>query len=240
MKNKAFIDNLLIPFLENYEGMGTYFIVHDLEDNILYINTESAKLMANLTPEQLIGTNLRHLGIISTDEYLKLQSIRHEALRNRKKIRFINLSSSNMISKVIANEVIQPAFICTTMPIFTLQGDLVATLTSADILKNFNLFHFITNKLQNYPREIETYIQRLTTRELEVVYLLSHGMSQREAADFLGITRGTVSRMITDSIFEKLELATPSSEAVMAKAIELGVNQHIPKTLTCAKIILFP
>jgi RNA polymerase sigma factor (sigma-70 family) len=63
-------------------------------------------------------------------------------------------------------------------------------------------------------------IKELSTRETEVLTLLSEGLSQKEIADRLNITTRTISTHITH-IYEKLNV--PNAPAAISKAYQSGL-----------------
>lgn len=78
---------------------------------------------------------------------------------------------------------------------------------------------YILKNMQTRPAG-EALIKDLSSRETEVLTLLSEGLSQKEIADQLGVALRTISTHITH-IYEKLNV--PNAPAAIAKAYQTGL-----------------
>lgn len=83
-------------------------------------------------------------------------------------------------------------------------------LTNIFISQNINDFISRRNKLMDI----------LTTRELEVLHLLTRGLSNREIAAELYLSPGTI-RIYLSNIYLKLDVSSRTQAAIMAK--ECGI-----------------
>lgn len=75
---------------------------------------------------------------------------------------------------------------------------------------------------QKYKKEEDTIFDELTKREIEILYYISLGHSNKEIADVLFLSEKTIKNNIT-KIFRKLEVKDRVHAAVLA------VNNHIEK-----------
>ncbi|WP_151192633.1 PAS domain-containing protein [Cysteiniphilum sp. JM-1] len=236
MQDSAFLENYFIPFLNNYNDLGVNFIVHDLEGKIRFLNEQTAKIIANTEAKQLIGTTLFDLKIISESEYETLKKIRNEVITKRQIIRCINFSTNCLIEQGLSHHIYQ----CSVLPIIDLNNEVIGTLTTGRLLDNLNpYYHYIKGLNIDLSTETSKTLNLLSPRELEIVYLLAHGMSQRDVASFLGISRGNVSRVLTENISKKWDVE-PTTDAIIEKALHCGISTHVPKSLAKHQIIILP
>ena len=216
--------------------MGVNFIVHDLEGKIRFLNEQTAKIIANIEAKQLIGTTLFDLKIISESEYETLKKIRDDVITKRQIIRCINFSTNCLIEQGLSHHIYQ----CSILPIIDLNNEVIGTLTTGRLLDNFNpYYHYIKGLNMDLSTETSKTLSLLSPRELEIVYLLAHGMSQRDVASFLRISRGNVSRVLTENISKKWDIE-PTTEAIIEKALYCGISTHIPKSLAKHQIVILP
>ncbi|GGG08261.1 MULTISPECIES: PAS domain-containing protein [Cysteiniphilum] len=235
MQDSAFLENYFIPFLNNYNDLGVNFIAHDLDGKIRFLNEQTAKIIANTEAKQLIGTTLFDLKIISESEYETLKKIRNEVITKRQIIRCINFSTNCLIEQGLSHHIYQ----CSVLPIIDLNNEVIGTLTTGRLLDNVNPYHYIKGLNPDPNIESSKIFALLSPRELEIVYLLAHGMSQRDVASFLGISRGNVSRVLTENISKKWNIE-PTTDAIIDKALHCGISTHIPKSLAKHQIVILP
>lgn len=78
----------------------------------------------------------------------------------------------------------------------------------------------------------------LSPRQHEVLFLLTVGLSQLEIAKVLGITRGTVSSIITHQLSNKLGLLSTDTLKLVEMACNMGLDKYIPPSLYKPRIII--
>ncbi|WP_440617268.1 helix-turn-helix transcriptional regulator [Cysteiniphilum sp. 6C5] len=235
MQDTTFLENYFIPFLNHYNDMGVNFIVHDLAGKIRFLNEQTAKIIANTEAKHLIGTTLFDLGIINKTEYEVLNNIRSEVAVKRQIIRYINFSTNCLIDQCLSHHIYQ----CSVFPVIDLNNVVIGTLTTGRLLDNVNPYHYIKGLNPDPNVESLKIFALLSPRELEIVYLLAHGMSQRDVASFLGISRGNVSRVLTENISKKWNIE-PTTDAIIEKALYCGISTHVPKSLAKHQIVILP
>lgn len=235
-----YFNNVLLPIFRNYLNIGVYFLVHNLDGDIEFITDECAQFFTKKSVDELIGSNFYKLGIINLDEFIAHADITKRAISEKRVIRFINVSTNNSQSNHLKKDLSHNVYFCSVLPLFDLSGQTIGTVTVGLPFKNFNfdLFHYLTGTLDQPRPNAEKTIEKLSPREFEVLYLLSKGMSQREVATFLGISRGTVSKLITDGIYYKLGLSSQYSDTVVRRAIRMGIDREVPRSLLKPQIIV--
>ncbi len=72
---------------------------------------------------------------------------------------------------------------------------------------------------------------KLSPRQKEVLFLVSQGISQDQAAQMLGIKRGTLSKIISDQICPKFNIFPPHYIKLLDIVHKEGLDRYIPKTL---------
>lgn len=165
--------------------------------------------------------------------------MRNTATSEKRLVRFLNISTNNCQSSHLKRDLSHNIFFTTILPLFDTNGDVQGTITFGSPFKNTNvdLYHYLTGTLKQTNQDAEKAIECLSPREFEIVYLLSKGMSQRDVAAILGISRGTVSKIITDNIYHKLGLDNHCCGAIIRKAITLDIDREVPKSLLKPQII---
>lgn len=79
---------------------------------------------------------------------------------------------------------------------------------------------FISDDINDFITRRQKLIESLTPRELDVLRLLTKGMTNREIADALHLTPGTV-RIYLSNVYLKLDVSSRTQAAIMAK--DLGI-----------------
>ena len=79
---------------------------------------------------------------------------------------------------------------------------------------------------------------RFTTRQLEIIYLLSNGFSQMEAAQILHISRGALSNILSYQIYHKFGIEGANHGLFMEYAKSAGLQQTMPRSLYKPFIII--
>lgn len=79
---------------------------------------------------------------------------------------------------------------------------------------------FISDNLNEFITKRQKLVEILTPRELDVLQLLTKGMTNREIAESLHLTPGTI-RIYLSNIYLKLDVSSRTQAAIMAK--DLGI-----------------
>jgi hypothetical protein len=80
-----------------------------------------------------------------------------------------------------------------------------------------------------YKIDAQFRMQQLNPKEQAIVYLLCTGLTQREAAEFLGCSRGYIATMLSYSICPKFGMVGGSSKMLVKIVAGLGLfNDFIP------------
>jgi DNA-binding CsgD family transcriptional regulator len=244
----SFINQTTIPFLQMLIGAGEHIILHDIDNKIIFSTDKVCQFVFNLPFSEVKGKSI--LAIYNpADENMHII----DKVRNYTKISNQSVTCLRTPSKVYPQTFTKPnsehqqqfpLFSIKISPVVDDTGTTVATFSIYQLFNNYDLFYSIYyTKLNNKDRELnlprtELTSYNLSKRELEILYLLSQNLSQREIAQLLDITRGTVTKILTEKIYTKLNIPINNNKHLIQRAIELGINENVPQSLVPDGVIL--
>lgn len=134
------------------------------------------------------------------------------------------------------------ATIVTHLPIINpITDNVVATQAIGNNFYLYGIVDYINNirKEQNLV-PLKPFVENinLSQRQHEVLFLLTVGLSQIEIAKVLGITRGTVSSIITHQLSNKLGLVNVDTRKLIELACNMGLDKYIPPSLYRPRVII--
>lgn len=100
-------------------------------------------------------------------------------------------------------------------------------------LFNNNLQQYIVLASRGYELPI-----KLSTRQHEIVYLLTQGFGVRQLAQVLKISYGTVSKTLREHIYSKFDVRGADLDQLIAKAKSLGYHLYVPQSLCYPCLII--
>lgn len=134
------------------------------------------------------------------------------------------------------------ATIVTHLPIINpITGNVIATQAIGNNFYLYGIVDYVNNihKEQNLV-PLKPFVDKinLSQRQHEVLFLLTVGLSQIEIAKVLGITRGSVSSIITHQLSNKLGLLNANTRKMVELAYEMGIDKYIPPSLYRPRVII--
>jgi len=181
-----------------------------------YEDEELQKLFKDLSIE---STRQSILDYSSNLIYLQQLVITHG-----KPVKFIDMLPYN-------NQLV--AYLTTYCPLFHPSGEVIAihSISIKTYILRFqgHLQDPNTTNSQSKPNHKATC--QFTTRELEILFLLSNGASQEQIAQILGIARGTVSAIITNQLCPKFSIPGANTKLLVREAIDGGYYRQMPVSL---------
>ena len=123
------------------------------------------------------------------------------------------------------------------IPIFHPNGKVIAIQLFGESFRLFGLRDYLSNYTnQSYSNEhiIKSNSDlpiALSKRQHEIVFLLAIGLTQREAAEILQITRGTLAKVAAEVICPKFDIFDGNTTIMIEKARELNFHNLIPVSL---------
>ncbi|MBX9597160.1 MAG: hypothetical protein K2X04_01135 [Burkholderiales bacterium] len=204
-------------------------------ENILSVLNKSFNLN-NVTDENIATltgfSDAIHIEAIriACKKMIKLQQI---VIHHKIPVNFISLiPRDNIFSSRLVSYV----------PVFHDSGELVALQTYSSNCNLFGINEYLTilQEKNLEPVTIKEYDLpiKLTTRQHEVLFLLVRGLSQRQAADVLEISRGNLAKITVESICPKFNIFDADTSELIDRAIKLAYHRYIPQSLCRPCIII--
>lgn len=123
-------------------------------------------------------------------------------------------------------------YIVTLIPLYCAGKEIVALQTFSNETRIFHFQDYLaySKKSINKVDEIHINENEFSERELEVLFLLSHGLTQEQCAQIQGISRSTVATMIKN-LCAKFGVAGSNSKVLQQMAFQSGHHKIIPRSL---------
>jgi DNA-binding CsgD family transcriptional regulator len=120
----------------------------------------------------------------------------------------------------------------TLIPLYCEGQEIVALQTFSNETRIFHFQDYLAynNKSVNKVDEMNINENEFSERELEVLFLLSHGLTQEQCAQIQGISRSTVATMIKN-LCAKFGVAGSNSKVLQQIAFQSGHHKIIPSSL---------
>ncbi|AUR51697.1 helix-turn-helix transcriptional regulator [Aquella oligotrophica] len=137
------------------------------------------------------------------------------------------------------------AMLINNLPICAPNGEVVALQATATKYKLFGIYDYLKQMYNSIEKTYEYKITKgsqlpikLSKREHEILFILMAGISQYEAAQFLNITRGTVSKLLTDKLCPKFGVHGSNTKLLVEKAKKLQLDKFMPASFFRPKVII--
>ena len=234
--NNDFLQKVIIPFFMGTIDKNIISTVHDVDGKIILMTNLHARLWGYRNYKELVGKTMFQLEKV--DDHLEIitqiDQIRQRVLQEEKTITYMNFFPYNNCIAML---------FCYHFPIFAPNGQVVATRILGE---QASLFNHAVEVNQHFRPEDTCLAQvrlasksiKLTKREQEILYLLVIGFSQNDAADYLGITRGTLVKTISAKICPKFDIAGSNTKLLIKKVIKSKYFDNIPRSLLKPKVVL--
>ena len=217
----------------------SYQVIFDREHNIVFATDLSGQSVGFPDGNALCGVSFKRASFDKyyEDEELqkstrqsildyssKLIYLQQLVITHGKPVKFIDMLPYN-------NQLV--AYLTTYCPLFHPSGEVIAIHSSS--IKTYilrfqgHLQDPNTTNSQNKPNHKAAC--QFTTRELEILFLLSNGAAQEQIAQILGIARGTVSAIITNQLCPKFSIPGANTKLLIREAIDGGYYRQMPLSL---------
>ncbi len=130
------------------------------------------------------------------------------------------------------------------IPLFHPSGQVIAVQSYLRNFKMFGIHDYLSGYEKNFldvPKvimDINELPLDITERQHEVIFLLTTGMTQRQTAELLNVNRGTIAKMVSETICPKFGIYDSNSQKLIDKARELNLHRYIPPNLCKPWIIV--
>lgn len=222
--NQKFISDIAIPYFLGAVDKNFISVMYDLEGKIIIATNEHAKLFGYSSWSEIKGKTLADL--YPHEDYSsfidKLSSLREKVISDKKSITHLLYLpfNSNSFEMMLSYH----------FPIISPRGDVVA---SRAIIKRLNMVN-TSIRINNYLKSLAKNSNKngkaykLSSRQEEILFLLTIGFSQEQTAQHLGITRGTIAKVISEEICPTFGITGSNSKLLIKEVISNNFFNNIP------------
>ncbi len=236
MKKNNFLLGIVIPYYEVQAQKDDHFILYNTNGEIILAAHLVLKHLEFNENNDIKGKTLLQLNHGTPKMVELINQLFTSVIKTKQTIKFLTIGGQKEPPFKNHHELVLQKF----EPIIDDKNKVVAILACKLPLLESNLINLLLTDLKSKSKLDNKIIETLSSREFEILYLLSHGISQYQIAKILGITRSTVAKIISDRIYNKFSLNNPNSEKLIALAIQHGFNSKVPKTLVEEQILIIP
>lgn len=214
----VFFENIIIPLFTGTIHKKIFTAVYALDGKIIIASDQFAGYFGFTSSQQVQGKTLREISeIAKLDKFItlteRLNEIRLKVISSGTVITHLNLVpfQNKTLTSIVYN-----------LPIYSTDGSKVlATRAIARKIDLANSVSAMNNSLINEPpiAKINPLSLQLSPRQNEIIYLLTIGFSQSQAADYLDITRGTISKIISENICPLFNIAGSNTKLLVKTII---------------------
>lgn len=235
---RSYMDTTVLPGFYNLIDKDIYAIIINRDFQIEIATDVSAKSVGYQK-----GQDLKGISFVDCQQIDFLNQLFKESYNDKTKDMILNYGEKLLMlqklvferCKVIKfidmlpynNEFI--SYITTYFPVLHPSGEVVAIQSSS--IRSYILRFDGHIEKENLTYKEGAFQLRFSTRELEVLFLLSNGATQEQIAQMLGIARGTVSSLITYQICPKFSIAGANTKLLIREAITAGMHRFMPPSL---------
>lgn len=228
---------ILDGFFKSFDYQQIFCLVADIDRVVVFLNKFYATMDSIVTNENIAEVNIANFLRYSTanqftDEYY-YELISLYASVYKRKIKKTLLC--NRIDKYGNQYTCQ----LNIFPLLDVDGNLIGSYTLSwhvnplKILRQFE--SIVDSKLVKINiNEIDF---TLTTREIEIIFLLIYNFSQYEIAGILNVSRGTIQKNIENKLYRKFNVTSRNLTDLIKKAKSYNLNAYFPPTLLQNKVI---
>lgn len=250
MNSQQYLKDFVIPYFSSFIDkdfdMGLF-----APDGTVLLTTKKGANAIGLTEEEVIGLSYKKDSDYIIQKICALTELNQE--KDFKKVfeKIAKIHDIVVQEQIIINYIdIIPykthyiATLVTEFPIFNPHNnEVVATQT---IGSNYHLYG-LNDYLNDLHDKQELIVLKapkpkgkfnLSQRQHEVLFLLSIGLSQSKIAHILGVTRGTISTIITQQLMNKLNLPDSNTQTLIAYAHKMNIHKNVPMSLYKPKVMI--
>ncbi len=201
---ELFIENVVLPFYEGLNSTESNYIIYDLDGKIITAHPETVRLMGVNDLKCLQGKSFKEIYKFNEqypDLSNELNTIRTNVMI--KKIPCDHLCVAEFLNGI-------KAYMMENKPLLYLDGSVVGTI-------------IIFNEIERITPSDKVGI--FTLRQEEIIFLLSVGGSQKEAASILETTRGTIGKTMEMVGTRINNFAGCSKRLTIDKAAQIGCGK---------------
>lgn len=242
-ETQKYFENIIKPSFSPLINCNVTACIWDANGTMIIATNKYAKMFGFTCWEDLVGRNaktdmLETLPVL-TNVSAEIQSQGLDVLRQVIAIRESVIQKKIPISAILIHpfaKVFNHTLIIHQSPIFHPCGETIGvelTLNEFDVFGINDYLDGFDNKSLDIPSSIttvDTLPIPLTARQHEIIFLITLGLSQREAAQILKISRSTIAKTLIE-ISDKFGIYGNDTSKLIAKARKLNIHKQIPSSL---------
>lgn len=229
-----YLTEVVIPYYQEQLSTGDNFVLYDISLKVLMASNTVLERLGYPAQNDIIGKNYSDFNHIKPELIAGLEKIFLRCLKTKQSINLVCIGGQIRPRFKNHHELIFQSY----KPILDPTGQVIAVLAAKIPTINTNLFHLFYPSYISKLIKIANVTESLSTREFEVLYLLSNGLSQYEIATELNISRSTIVKTISERILPKLGLLENDSKELIMLAISLGIHGKIPKSMVAEQTLI--
>ncbi len=227
---KSHINSLVNLYYSGMQKSNMMIAVFDLTGGLIFATDKFAQLFGKVyfnnrlesTMYQQMEENQPHL----VD---KLVEIRKRVVDTKEEYQYLlNLHLHNGIH----------SYRVTTYPVFAPDGSVIATEIRCKVFYWFPFNQLLKDGLCEKPKLSSKHI-KLTSRQKQIIFYLILGYPQQTIAEMIGISRGTIAKMIAEDICPKFNLPGTSATVLVKTITQYDYEYLIPNgIISMPKLIM--
>lgn len=130
------------------------------------------------------------------------------------------------------------AYLVTYVPIFHPNGEVIAIQSHARLSRFFSHHEYLHHLMKNELGQREHNLEKLTTRESKIMFLLANGFSQDLIAQTLEVSRSTIANIIGNQLCAKFGISGSNTRLLAQKALQYELHHTVPISLYRPYVII--
>jgi hypothetical protein len=228
--DERLINDVMLPFLRNLQHLKMAVGAFSLDGLFLFFS-EHAKKTRKSRREILIGSLYTDFEDKSGIIVKEIEKIRLLVIKTKQIVHYTYVS--NNIDP--EHKIEFPVYNAQHIPFFNEKDDVIATYFIATPITPLNIEKILFGK--NIILTCNESSIELSKRQHEILFLLCYNINQNKIADYLNVTRGTVSKTIFEQLIPKFKNVY-NIDDLINQAIANGINYRFPPSLIQPKIFI--
>jgi len=242
---KEYFDQVVVPYFMGCINAPVYSTLINLKHEIVMCTNQTARSIGLTDWRQAVGISYKHYASIDKARYHFSDLYNRETAESihlyAKKIFRIQqyvfkygMAASFIDSLPYANGI--KSYLLTFTPVFHPSGAIVALQTTA---LDYRLFSYQEHIKHLIPKLTSTISNQssFSTREHEVLFLLTVGATQEQIAQILNVKRTTVAAIIRNQLCSKFGISGSNTKLITQIALDNGILRQIPRSLWRPSVI---
>lgn len=248
-----YIEQYIIPAFQGIVYQDFLTTIYDIEGNIVLTSQKLAQALGFESWESMRNVNFNKLEPQQLNEQQLDQESQHKiatmfAIRDKlSTVRDIVVKEKIPISVILIhpfNKLFKNFLLLTFSPLFSPDGDVIAIYGVTSDYSMFGMMELRDILGSIHKTRINTAVMpkslpfKLTIRQHEILFLLVLGATQEVIAELLNVTRGCVSKTITQSLLPKFNLEGAPVKDLVDICRKKNLQYLIPRSLCQPRLIV--